>query len=247
MNPVVVMSKGRAGKSPTLDLLAREGITHEVVAYWHEAERYAQAHPKAEVVRVGTDITHFAAKRQWILQRARSLGWGFFWMLDDDIKGFYRYGGNGKADRSRVGVREALESIEETAKEFPAVGMAGPDYQQFAWRARTPFTVNRGVYVAALLRTGTGIDFREELRNKADVGYVLDHITQGWATLLMHTYAMETQVMATGKGGLQDEYQAGLQTEMSKRLVELFPEMCALHNKGPRGYDVRIKWEKSRK
>jgi len=104
LSPIYVPSKGRATTSKTIPQLPEEE-EWSVVLEPQDVERYAL--PEKRVIVLPENDRGLAYARQFILAHARSKKLGWFWMLDDDISGFYRvvHGRN-----QRISLFEALSS-----------------------------------------------------------------------------------------------------------------------------------------
>ena len=239
--PVFVPSRGRADIATTPKLLDASRIPYTLVVEPHEESDYRAAFPTADILVLPESHQGVTYVRQFILDYAREEGYSFYWQLDDNITEF-RKCGNGKS--APTDARSVLSAIEGIANRYENVALAAADYQQFAFRSEKEFSVNTRAYCCVLTRADTGVNYRPELEMKEDFDFCVQHLAQGWCTLLVHTWAMDKVAMGQNKkGGLSEKYRAGLHSEQAKRFAEAWPGLCTIKDKGERGLDVSVRWK----
>ena len=239
--PVFILSRGRADIAKTPALLDEARIPYTLVVEPHEEAAYADAFPHAERLVLRDSDRGIAYARQYLLDFARRETFACYWQLDDNLHGFFRCG-DGKSQK--VTARAALSALEGLADGYEHLALVAADYQQFAFRAKTLFSVNARAYACVLTRTDTGIDYRPPAEMKEDVDFTLQHLAAGWNTLLVHEWAMDKTPMGKNKkGGLVEKYRAGLHEDAARWIVAQWAAYAELKSK-PGGVDALVHWKR---
>lgn len=237
MFKIFIPSKGRADSAKTPRLLQREGIEFCIVVEPSEEKEYRAAFPKVEFFVLPKDNQGIAYVRQFMLEMARTLGLKKYWQMDDNITAFYETK-TGRTEKCEA--KKMIENIEMVAS-GGRISLAGPDYQQFAFRGKELYTLNTRVYCCVLTRTDTGCNYDQDMSMKEDVDFCLQHLSKGQFTMLFHRWAMGKKPMGQGKGGLKPLYDSGFHVKQSYRLVRKWPNYTCIKHK-PLGDDVKVFW-----
>lgn len=231
--PVFIPSRGRSDTATIPRVFDAEGIPYTLVVEPHEYDAYAQRFPAADVLRLPESDRGVWYVRQFILEYCRENNIDWYWQFDDNIK---RFVGAGKPCTAT----EALAYAEQLVKEYANLAMVSFDYQQYAFRQRVEYSVNRRAACAVLTWSGPGGDYIP-IDPKEDVDFQLQRLAAGMSTILIHRYAMEKPPMGCGgKGGCHDMYASGKHVESAKRMLEKWPHTSPVEK--PRGLDVRVDW-----
>jgi hypothetical protein len=248
--PIYVATRGRAGKSPLLAALNKaagegKGIRNVMFVESREFLAYREAYPFLPRHDISGNDEGLPYVRNSILEFAERAGVEWFWMLDDDIKGWYQRTGKKLA---KAPMEEGLLRAQELAAE--GVGQVALEYQQFAWSARKPWVQNSyadcvvGVRTEAAEAVG---GFQPPADLKVDRDFTIRLIAGGWAVRRLTTHAFATVKNGTNRGGCHDQYaQRGREEKSSKALAALWPGIVEFNRKRDGRPDAKIKWSKIR-
>lgn len=209
--PVYIISKGRADSSRTARALAAMGVAFRVVVEPQEAEVYA-AVPFITGERVlvlpfsNLGLGSIPA-RNWVWEHATAEGHERHWIMDDNIKAFYRFNRNLKVPVADGAMFAAMEAF---AARYANLPMAGPNYFMFVRRKEggriPPFTQNTRVYSCILLSNAPEYaPFRWRGRYNEDTDLSLRFLKAGYPTVLFNAFLAEKSVTMTMKGGNTDD------------------------------------------
>ena len=244
ISPIYIASKNRR-QGKTMQLLSEAGIDFDLFVETQDYSAYDREfghRPGVHINILREDNRGLAYARQSILSYARTRKVGWFWMLDDDIDGFYlaEHGKTGKTD-----ARAALEGAQRIFAEMPGVAQAGLEYQQFAWSANRAFVLNSYCDVAVCLhseRVGL-VNFRPETDLKCDRDFTLQILAQGYRVVKVQRYAFSAPKNGSNQGGLKQAYdESGRELASSLAMVELWPGVCEYREKPDGRPDVKINW-----
>jgi len=224
-HPLYVVSKGRAAYMITSKALTRMGVSHFVVVEPSQAADYRAAvqamNLSAEVIEMDMGLkeayelcddhglsksTGSGPARNFCRVHSTSLGARWHWVVDDNIKAFYRLNRNLKVP---VGDGALFRAMEDFCDRYENIAMAGPNYFMFASRKTQmpPFVANTRVYSCNLIRNDVPLWWRG--RYNEDVIYSLDLLKAGWCTVLFNAFLQEKMVTQTLPGGNAELYLAG--------------------------------------
>ena len=215
--PLYIPSKGRHEFMVTSKALSSMGVHHNIVVEPQEVDAY-----RAAITRMGFRATvveldlgykakyelcdgHGLSKstgpgpaRNFAWEHSMSQGHKWHWVMDDNIKGFYRLNKNLKVPTNSPAFWQAMEDF---ALRYKNVAMAGPNYFMFASRKSQmpPFVTNTRIYSCNLIRNDT--PFRWRGRYNEDTILSLDMLKAGWCTIQYNAFLqekMETQKLPGG-------------------------------------------------
>lgn len=220
--PLYVVSKGRHEYMVTSRALTEMGCPHSVVVEPPQVADYerAIAEMKLSATVVPLDMAYKeryalcdalglskstgpGPARNFAWEHSRAAGHAWHWVMDDNIKAFYRLNRNLKVPaRSPVFWRV----MEEFVLRYENVSMAGPNYFRFASRKSRmpPFVANTRIYSCNLIRND--VPFRWRCRYNEDTILSLDMLKAGWCTVQFNAFLqekMDTQVL---KGGCTTDF-----------------------------------------
>lgn len=219
-----VPSRGRAGKSATLDSLKHAGEVW-VVCPEDEVAAYREAYPW--VYRFLPQTTPgIGVARQQLLTAARRSATGPYWMLDDDITAVaIRLVGGPLGNVVLPYFIQTLESVLVPYRN-EKIALAGPNFRHRAWT--DPYGVHMDKHLRNFIRVNPNapIDYWPHLKEDLDV--VLQSLLAGWHTVLFNQFVFDSPMMGTTKGGCRDDYDAGKLDEACKALVDKWPGVVSL-------------------
>lgn len=239
--PVYIVSKGRWESRLTARTLATMGVPFFIVVEEQERPMYEAAITGGTILTLDPeyqrtydtydDLGDAKSKgpgpaRNFAWDHAISLGHDSHWVMDDNIRDFYRFHRNQKI---RVIDGTCLRAMEDFCDRYENVAMAGPHYQYFvAQRTKyPPFTPNTRIYSCNLIRNH--LPYRWRGRYNEDTDLSLRMLKDGWCTIQFYAFLsgkITTQVMT---GGNTDEFYAKEGTlEKSRMLVRMHPDVTRL-------------------
>lgn len=166
----------------------------------------------------------------------------YYWMLDDDIKGFYitAEGKNHKADAGAM-----LDASYIYLANRLKVAQGGLEYQQFAWSSTKPYVRSSYCDVCVLINTEMtkNIEYRD-VPLKEDRDFTLQVITNGYDVVRLQRYSFSAPENGSNKGGLYKEYKTtGKELQMCRKMVQLWgKDICKVIKKKNGRIDVKINW-----
>jgi hypothetical protein len=152
-------------------------------------------------------------------------GSAWHWVMDDNIRGFFRLQRNLKTP---VGDGTIFRCMEDFVGRYTNVAMAGPNYFMFAWRKdiMPPFVRNTRIFSCNLIRNDIGFRWRGRYNEDADLS--LRMLKAGWCTILFNAFLQYKMTTQTVKGGNTTELYGEGTGPKSKMLVALHPDAARL-------------------
>lgn len=245
--PLYIPSKGRAYlpvRNPASSTIITLGLMNQpfrVVVEEDEFDEYAKVVDSSNLLildpeykrsyetcdDLGTTIsTGSGPARNFIWDHSIAEGHDYHWIMDDNIKVFYRIHQNRAIP---VGDGSIFHAMETFVTRYQNVGMAGPQYKMFI-PVRTkyaPFVIGHRIYSCNLIRND--VPFRWRGRYNEDTILSLDMLKAGWNTVLFYAYAQDKSVTQSLPGGNTDElYKAHGTLVKSQMLVDQHPDVARL-------------------
>lgn len=243
--PIYVISKGRSwlGKSHTSNRLSQMNIPHYLVVEPQEYLDYARNFTSRYVTILTMDLKYKetydtfsdlgntnscgpGAVRNFCWEHSIENGFGWHWVMDDNLEGFERYV-DGK--RYIVYSGEAFRSLEDFVERYDNIAIAGLNYSNFCTMGsdRPAFVLNTRVYSCLLIRND--IPYRWRGRYNEDTDLSLRVLKDGWCTVLFNLFLCGKRCTQQKKGGNTDEFYAKEGTyPKSKMLVDMHPDVAKL-------------------
>jgi len=228
IHPIYIISKGRWKSRPTAKALSRIGVPFHVVVEPQEHDAYAEVIPPELLI-----VTPFSnlgqgsiPARNFVWEHSIAAGAKWHWILDDNIREFYRLHRNIKWRLSNGG---AFAAIEDFAGRFENVAQAGMQYAMFAPRKlRYPaLDINTRIYSCILLRND--LPYRWRGRYNEDTDLSLRCLKDGWCTLLFYAFLAAKEGTMRMKGGNTDElYKGGGRAAMALSLQRQHPDVVTI-------------------
>jgi hypothetical protein len=229
--PVYVISKGRWQSRLTSKTLERIRVPYHIVIEPHEYEQYAAVIDQAKILTLPFSNLGQGSipARNWIWEHAIASGASRHWIMDDNIRSFWRLNRNWKV---QVADGTILRKMEDFVERYENIALAGPHYFMFAPRKRAlpPYVANTRIYSCILIRND--LPYRWRGRYNEDTDLSLRVLKNGWGTVLFFAflaYKMPTMKM---KGGNTEElYQGDGRLKMAESLVEQHPDCTKINFK----------------
>jgi hypothetical protein len=225
--PVYVISKGRWESRLTATHLDRIGVPYRIVVEPQEADAYEAVLPGRTLVLPFSNLGQGSIPaRNFVWEHAIAAGSSWHWILDDNIRGFYRLNRNLKTP---VASGTIFYAAEEFVNRYENVGQAGFNYFMFAPRKEKvpPFYLNTRIYSCILIRND--LEFRWRGRYNEDTDLSLRILKAGWATVLFNAFLAFKETTMTMKGGNSDElYVEDGRLKMAQSLVDQHPDVTRI-------------------
>lgn len=239
--PIYIVSKGRADTRLTSKTLEGMGCPYFIVIEEQEFAAYsAVIDPKKILIldkkyqrdyETCDDLGDTKGKgpgaaRNFAWDHSLASGAAWHWVMDDNIKGFFRLHQNQKIP---MGDATGLRCMEDFVLRFKNVAMAGPNYYMFAPRkvAVPPFTLNTRIYSCNFIRND--LPFRWRGRYNEDTDLSLRILKAGWCTVQFYAFLQQKMPTQTIKGGNTKEFYAREGTlAKSKMQTALHPDCSKL-------------------
>lgn len=125
-------------------------------------------------------------------------GFNYHWILDDNIRDFYRLNNNIKY---RTSSGTTFYCIEDFIGRYSNIALAGMQYELFVPRkkAHNPLILNTRIYSCILIRND--LPYRWRGRYNEDTDLSLRALKDGWCTVLFVAFLADKQATMTMKGG----------------------------------------------
>lgn len=214
--PIYIISKGRADSRLTSKTLDELNVPYHIVIEESEYDAYAENIDKSKILvlpdgfrtdpnlargdaagRVGGSIP----ARNFVWEHAISTGAKRHWIMDDNIRHFYRVHQNKK---TIVTSGNVIRACEEFTDRFTNVAMSGMNYQYFvpASQKKRPYTLNTRVYSCILLRNDLPQRWRGRYNEDTDLS--LNILKAGHCTILFNAFVCGKMTTLVMKGGNTD-------------------------------------------
>lgn len=227
--PIYIVSKGRWDTRYTSKALERMGIPYRIVIEPQEYDQYAGViDPSKILVLPFSNLGQGSIPaRNWIWEHSIGEGYKRHWILDDNIKTFFRFNRN---RRYIVQTGVIFKACEDFVERYTNIALAGMQYMMFApskEKYKDPFALNTRIYSNILIKND--LTFRWRGRYNEDTDLSLRVLKGGWCTILFYAFLAEKTTTMYLKGGNTDElYQGDGRLKMAQSLVEQHPDVTKI-------------------
>ena len=236
--PLYIVSKKRSDSRLTSKSLEKMGVPYFVVIEQSDYEDYSKVIDYKKLLILPekyleeydvfddlgrTKSTGPGAARNFAWDHSIKAGFKWHWVMDDNIRGFFRLNKNLKVP---VGCGSIFRAMEDFCDRYINVAMAGPNYFMFAPRKtkQPPFIINTRIYSCNLIRNDTPYRWRGRYNEDTDIS--LRMLKDNWCTVQFNAflqYKITTQVL---RGGNSDAFYDKEGTmPKSKMLVDMHPDV----------------------
>lgn len=249
--PLYIVSKGRADSRLTARSLEFMQVPYFIVVEEQEFNAYASVIDKKKILVLDkqyqrdydtfddlglTKSTGPGPARNFVWDHSLANGFSWHWVMDDNIRNFYRLHNNRKI---RVADGTIFRCMEDFVLRYENVGMAGPNYFMFAPRRDKvrPFTTNTRIYSCNFIRND--LPWRWRGRYNEDTDLSLRMLKAGWCTIQFNAFLQQKIWTQQVKGGNTAEFYAKEGTyNKSRMLVDMHPDLARLAYKFQRIHHV---------
>lgn len=240
-HPLYIVSKGRADTRLTSRTLEAMGVPYFIVVEEQEYKAYTAVIDAKKVIVLDkryqreydtcddlgdTKGKGPGAARNFAWDHAISLGHSWHWVMDDNIKGFYRTNRNSQIQMLTGAPFAAMEDFSER---YSNVLMSGPNYLMFCKRKQKvpPFITNTRIYSCNLIRNDAPYRWRGRYNEDTDIS--LRMLKDGYCTIQFNAFLQNKLVTQSLKGGNTAEFYAKEGTgPKSAMQVKLHPDVSRI-------------------
>jgi hypothetical protein len=232
--PVYIISKGRWDTRLTSRAFERMNMPYHIVVEPQEYDNYAKVIAKDKIYTLPFSNLGQGSipARNWVWEHSISIGAKRHWIIDDNIKGFFRFNRNLKVP---VTSGTIFRCAEDFVDRYENVAIAGFQYFMFAPRKDKlpPFALNTRIYSCILIQND--IPYRWRGRYNEDTDLSIRVLKDGWCTILFYAFICDKTTTMLMKGGNTDElYQKATSKEedgrykMAKSLQDQHPDIVKI-------------------
>jgi hypothetical protein len=227
--PVYVISKGRWEKRLTCDSLEKMKVPYRVVIEPQEYDMYAEFVSEKKILALPFSNLGKGSipARNWVWEHSLKEGHERHWILDDNIREFYRLQKNIKF---RVTSGTIFRCAEDFVDRYENVALSGFNYELLVPRkVKCPvYYLNTRVYSCILIKND--LPYRWRGRYNEDTDLSLRALKDGWCTILFNVFLADKTATMRMKGGNTDELyrqdeEFDGRLEMAKSLKEQHPDV----------------------
>ena len=240
--PIYVISKGRADSRLTSKALEKMNTPYRIVIEPQEYKQYSAVIAKEKILTLPFSNLGEGSipARNWVWEHSVKEGHDWHWILDDNIRCFYRCHNNKKTQLAN-GV--CFKVTEDFVLRYTNVALGGLQYKMFmpSRQKYSPIRFNTRIYSCILIRNE--IPYRWRGRYNEDTDLSLRALKDGWCTVLMQAFVcdkMATQRMSGGNTDelyrQDDEFDGRL--EMAKHLRKQHPDVVQIKRRWGRWHHV---------
>ena len=236
--PLYVISRGRWESRLTVKALEARQIPYHIVIEPQEYQEYAAVIDPARILVLPFSNLGQGSipARNWVWEHSIAAGAARHWILDDNIRDFYRLHQNIKY-RTTSGT--TFRVIEDFVERYENVALAGMQYAFFAPRKSkcACMILNTRIYSCILIKND--LPFRWRGRYNEDTDLSLRVLKGGWCTILFNAFLANKMTTMIMRGGNTDElYQGDGRLQMAQSLQRQHPDVVQVKRKWGRWQHV---------
>ncbi|MFA4974641.1 MAG: hypothetical protein WC683_18705 [bacterium] len=248
--PVFIPSKGRAAKVLTARMFDKIGVPFQLVVEPNEAPAYENKWGKERVLLLPENNRGLVYSRNWIKAHSTQLGHARHWQFDDDIEYISRLH---HSRRLRCDANVAIVVAEDFSDRYENVALTSFNSEFFVptsgimalrWK---PFILNARCYTVFLVNNSLPNTWRNRYNEDTDMS--LQVLADGWCTLLLNAFLINTPTTMTAPGGQMvsaaGSYQGDGRLHMARELERCWPGVVTTHRKfGRPQHKIKNNWMK---
>lgn len=237
--PIYIVSKGRADSRLTSKALEELKVPYYIIVEEQEYQTYAEVIDPAKILILDKrfqdeyetcdDLGYTKSKgpgaaRNFAWDHSIKAGHKWHWVMDDNIKAFFRLNRNLMA---RCKTPNFFRASEDFVDRYENVYIAGFNYDFFVQskQQHPPFGLNTRIYSCLLIRND--IPYRWRGRYNEDTDLSLRVLKDGFCTIQFNAFLQEKLQTQTIKGGNTDDFYSKEGTlPKSKMLADLHPDVA---------------------
>jgi len=229
--PVYIISKGRWETPYTAKALDSLGVPYHVVIEPQEYDNYSDVIDPEKILKLPFSNLGKGSipARNWVWEHSVKLGTERHWILDDNIRSFYRLCNNEKVP---VADGTIFRAAEDFADRYENVALAGFNYHMFTPRKDVipPYYMNTRIYSCILIQND--IPYKWRGRYNEDTDLSLRALKDGWCTFLFNAFiAFKLPTMTVKGGNTAELYKGDGRLQMAQSLQEQHPDVTTTSRK----------------
>jgi hypothetical protein len=229
--PVYVISKGRWESRLTAKALEARAVPYHIVIEPQEYDQYAAVIDPAKILVLPFSNLGQGSipARNWVWEHSIEQGAERHWILDDNIRDFYRVHENIKYYTTSG---TTFRCIEDFVDRYENVALAGMQYEMFVPRKKkhNPVILNTRIYSCILILNS--LPYRWRGRYNEDTDLSLRALKDGWCTILFVAFLAKKIATMRMKGGNTDElYKGDGRLKMARSLQQQHPDIVTIVQK----------------
>jgi hypothetical protein len=198
--PVYIISKGRWEQRLTSQAFEEMGVPYRIVIEPQEFDNYAAViDPKKILILPFSNLGQGGIPaRNWVWEHSISEGAKRHWIVDDNIRKFWRWNENRKL---KVHTGSTFKACEDFVDRYENVALSGMNYFMFVKQKYPdhPIRMNTRIYSCILIKND--IPYRWRGRYNEDTDLSLRALKDGWCTVLFLAFLQKKMATMTMKGG----------------------------------------------
>ena len=200
--PIYIISKGRYDTYFTSKALEKINVPYRIVIEPAELRQYSDIIDKNKIIILPEDYSKLGEgsipARNWTWNHSIKEGWERHWILDDNIRGFYRLNNN---LRIPISVGTIFKCAEDFTERYINIKVSGFNYCYLMPRKnkRPPYHLNTRIYSCILL--ANDLDIRWRGRYNEDTDLSLRILKAGYCTVLFNAFLADKATTMTMSGG----------------------------------------------
>jgi hypothetical protein len=240
--PIYIISKGRAESRLTSKTLDELNVPYRIVIEESEYDDYNKGIPDKKILTLPKDFREnplyarpdvggrmggSIPARNWVFEHSISEGHDRHWIMDDNIRHFYRLNRNRKI---KVADGTIIRCCEDFVDRYTNIAMAGMNYDYFCptTSRKRPYTPNTRIYSCILLDNSIKHRWRGKYNEDTDLS--LRILKDGYPTVLFNCFLCGKAGTLSMKGGnTEDVYKHNQQNdnrlEFAESLMESHPDV----------------------
>lgn len=227
--PIYIVSKGRWESRYTSKALEEMNTPYRIVIEPQEYEQYASVIDPSRILVLPFSNLGLGSipARNWIWEHSISEGHKRHWILDDNIKTFFRFNRN---RRYVVDSGVTFKICEDFVDRYSNIVLAGMQYMMFApvkEKHQKPVDFNTRIYSNILIQNNLSYRWRGSYNEDTDLS--LRVLKDGLCTAIFYAFLAEKEVTMKLKGGNTDElYQGDGRLKMAQSLQQQHPDVVKI-------------------
>ena len=227
--PIYILSKGRWDTRFTSKTLEEMNVPYKIVVEPQEYDNYKQHISPDKIIILPDEYLNKdqggIPARNFIWQHSIDNGHTAHWVIDDNIKGFFRWNHNKKLPLKSGISFKLIEDYYDSTENVAQCGIQYTSFYPEISLRRPLFIPNTRIYSCILQKND--IDLPERWRGKynEDTDLSLRLLKHGYSTLLFQNFLCGKQTTLSVKGGNQQIYSGdGLQQKLDS-LINQHPDV----------------------
>jgi len=226
--PVYIISKGRWETRQTSKALEKMAVPYRIVVEPQEFDLYAAVIDPAKILVLPFSNLGQGSipARNWVWEHSIGQGHQRHWIIDDNIKKFFRLNRNLKIP---VKTGTIFAAAEDFVERYENVVLAGFQYFMFASRKTKmpPLILNTRIYSCILIKNNLAQRWRGKYNEDTDLS--LRVLKSGFCTVLFNCFLAEKSPTMVMKGGNTDElYADDERLKMAQSLQKQHPDVTKI-------------------